>query len=131
MIAFVDVPPDSRFLPQAAELNDGLVVTFFSPLIGKLERDGGTLPDAYPQSTVTEASKRQRDAYRDRFAEHWNADKAVEVVEDDTNHMSHLHCTALRDDAEDHQHTRTAVLAPLSAGQHCRSGRTGTAVLSH
>jgi hypothetical protein len=44
MIAFVDVPPGTRFLPQAAELNDGRVVTFFSPLIEKLKRDGGTLP---------------------------------------------------------------------------------------
>jgi hypothetical protein len=35
MIAFVDVPPGTRFLPQAAELNDGQVVTFFSPLIEK------------------------------------------------------------------------------------------------
>ena len=35
MIAFVDVPPGIRFLPQAAELNDGQVVTFFSPLIEK------------------------------------------------------------------------------------------------
>jgi len=36
MIAFVDVPPGVRFLPRAAELNDGQVVTFFSPLIEKL-----------------------------------------------------------------------------------------------
>ena len=36
MIAFVDVPPGTRFLPQAAELNDGQVVMFFSPLIEKL-----------------------------------------------------------------------------------------------
>lgn len=35
MIAFVDVPPGIRFLPQAAELNDDQVVTFFSPLVGK------------------------------------------------------------------------------------------------
>jgi len=35
MIAFVDVPPGIRFLPQAAELNDGQVVRFFSPLIEK------------------------------------------------------------------------------------------------
>jgi hypothetical protein len=44
MVALVDVPPGARFLPQAAELNDGRVVTFFSPLIDKLKRDGGTLP---------------------------------------------------------------------------------------
>ena len=37
MIAFIDVSPGTRFLPQAAELNDGRVVTFFSPLIDKLQ----------------------------------------------------------------------------------------------
>jgi hypothetical protein len=82
MVAFVDVPPGTRFLPQAAELNDGRVVTFFSPLIEKLKRDGGTLPDAYPHSTATEAGRRQRDSYWGWFDEHWNADKAVTVVED-------------------------------------------------
>jgi hypothetical protein len=54
MVAFVDVPPGARFLPQAAELNDGRVVTFFSPLIEKLKQDGGTLPGAYPHTTATE-----------------------------------------------------------------------------
>ena len=82
MVAFVDVPPGTRFLPQGAELNDGRVVTFFSPLIEKLKRDGGTLPGAYPHSTATEAGQRQRDAYWGWFDEHWNADKAVAVVED-------------------------------------------------
>ena len=82
MIAFVDVPPGTRFLPQAAELNDGRVVTFFSPLIEKLKRDGGTLPVAYPESTTTDVGRRQRDAYWNWFAEHWNADEAVQVVED-------------------------------------------------
>jgi hypothetical protein len=32
MIAFVAIPPGIRLLPQAAELNDGKVVTFFSDL---------------------------------------------------------------------------------------------------
>ena len=82
MIAFVDVPPGTRFLPQAAELNDGRVVTFFSPLIEKLKRDGGTLPVAYPETTTTDEGRRQRDAYWRWFADHWNADKAVQVVED-------------------------------------------------
>ena len=82
MIAFVDVPPGTRFLPQAAELNDGRVVTFFSPLIEALQRDGGTLPVAYPDSTATDSGKRQRDAYWNWFAAHWNADKAVKVVEE-------------------------------------------------
>jgi hypothetical protein len=82
MIAFVDVPSATRFLPQAAELNDGRVVTFFSPLIEALKRDGGTLPVAYPESTASDAGRRQRDAYWNWFADHWNADTAVKVMED-------------------------------------------------
>jgi hypothetical protein len=81
MIAFVDVPPGTRFLPQAAELNDGQVVTFFDPLIETLQHDGGTRPVAYPESTVSEAGRPQRDVYWEWFAAHWNADKAVKVVE--------------------------------------------------
>ena len=82
MIAFVDALAGTRFLPQAAELNDGRVVTFFSPLIEKLKKDGGTLPVGYPVSTATATGKLQRDAYWNWFADHWNADKAVEVIED-------------------------------------------------
>ena len=82
MIAFVDVPPGTRFLPQAAELNDGQVVTFFSPLIEKLQRDGGIRPVAYPESTATDAGRQQRYAYWNWFTDHWNADKAVEVMEE-------------------------------------------------
>jgi hypothetical protein len=82
MIAFVDAGPGTRFLPQAAELNDGRVVTFFDPLVEMLKRDGGTLPVGYPDSTSTDAGKLQRDAYWNWFADHWNADKAVKVIED-------------------------------------------------
>jgi hypothetical protein len=82
MIAFVDIPPGTRLLPQAAELNDGRVVTFFSPLAEKLQRDGGTMPVAYPDSTTTGLGRAQRDAYWNWFADHWNADKAVTVVEE-------------------------------------------------
>jgi hypothetical protein len=82
MVAFVDIPPGARFLPQAAELNNGRVVTFFSPLIEKLKRDGGTLPGAYPRTPETEAGTQQRDAYWGWFAQHWNADEAVKVVEE-------------------------------------------------
>ena len=37
------------------------MVTFFSPLIEKLKRDGGTLPVAYPGTTTTDEGGRQRD----------------------------------------------------------------------
>lgn len=82
MIAFIDVPPGTMFLPQAAELNDGRVVTFFSPLIEKLQQDGGTLPAAYPESTTTDEGKRQHDAHWKWYADHWNVDKAVKVMEE-------------------------------------------------
>ena len=76
MIAFVDAGPGTRFLPQAAELNDGRVVTFFGPLVEKLKRDGGTLPGTR-RAPATDAGKLQRDVYWNWFADHWNADKAV------------------------------------------------------
>jgi hypothetical protein len=82
MIAFVDACAGSRFLPQAAELNDGRVVTFFDPLIEKLKPDGRVLPVAYPDNTTTDEGRLQRDAYWDWFSDNWNADKAVKVVED-------------------------------------------------
>ena len=54
MIAFVDTPPGTKFLPQAAELNDGRVVTFFNPLVESLKVDRGMLPVGYPHTTATE-----------------------------------------------------------------------------
>lgn len=64
MIAFIDVSPGANFLPQAAELNDGRVVTFFTPLIEELRQDGDTLPAAYPENTMTDDGRRERDAHR-------------------------------------------------------------------
>jgi hypothetical protein len=40
MIAFIDACAGTQFPPLAAELNDGRVVTFFDPLVEKLQRDG-------------------------------------------------------------------------------------------
>jgi hypothetical protein len=48
------------------------VVTFFDPLAEKLQRDGGTLPVSYPDSTATDIGRSQRDAYWNWFADHWN-----------------------------------------------------------
>jgi hypothetical protein len=82
MIAFIDIPPGTMFLPQAAELDDGRVVTFFAPLIEKLQQDGGMLPPAYPESTATDDGKAQRDAHWKWYADHWNTDKVVKVIEE-------------------------------------------------
>jgi hypothetical protein len=114
MMAFVDAGPGTKFLPQAAELNDGRVVTFFDPLVEQLKRDGGTLPVGYPDNTSTAEGKLQRDAYWNWFADHWNPDKAVKVIEDvigdggrprwidyrttlDTGETMHLHVVARGD----------------------------------
>jgi hypothetical protein len=82
MIAFIDAPPGTQFLPAAAELNDGRVVAFFDPLIEKLKRDGGTLPVAYPEDAATGRGRPQRDDYWDWFTTHWNANKVVQVIEE-------------------------------------------------
>lgn len=82
MIAFIDVPPGTMFLPQAAELENGRVVTFFDPLVEKLKQDGGTLPAAYPESTATDDGKKQRDAHWQWYSSHWNVDKVVKVLEE-------------------------------------------------
>jgi hypothetical protein len=82
MIAFIDVPPGTKFLPQAAELNNGRVVTFFTPLIEKLQQDGGTLPTTYPESTITDEGRRERDTHWKWYDDHWNVDKIVKVMEE-------------------------------------------------
>ena len=82
MIALVDIPAGTKFIPMAAELNDGRVVTFFGPLIDKLKRDGGKLPVRYPDDASTERGKRDRDKYWAWFSKEWNANQAVQVIED-------------------------------------------------
>jgi hypothetical protein len=81
MIVFIDASVGTQFLPLAAELNDGRVVTFFDPLIEKLKRNGEATP-VYPDDVLTEEGRLQRDSYWAWFSDHWNAVKAVRVTED-------------------------------------------------
>jgi hypothetical protein len=82
MLAFIDIPPQTMFLPQAAELDGGRVVTFFSALTAKLHQDRGSRPAAYPANVTTEEGKQQRDAHWRWYADHWNTDDVVKVVEE-------------------------------------------------
>lgn len=82
MLAFIDVPPGTMFLPQAAELDDGRVVTFFNALTEKLQQEGGDRPAAYPATVTTDEGRRRRDAHWKWYADHWNADEVVKVVEE-------------------------------------------------
>jgi len=83
MMAYLDFPPQTKFLPMAAELNDGRVVTFFGPLVEKLKKDGGTLPVRYPDDPSVHGRQEERDRYWEWFSDHWNANKAIQVVEDE------------------------------------------------
>ena len=82
ILAFLDFPPVTAFLPMAAELNDGRVVTFFGPLVESLKHDGGMLPVRYPDDRSDPDFEKNRDAYWSWFTEHWNANRAIQVIED-------------------------------------------------
>jgi hypothetical protein len=82
MIALLDIPEGTKFIPMAAELNDGRVVTFFGPLADKLQREGGKPSVRYPDDPYTESGQRHREKYWAWFSEKWNANKAVQVIED-------------------------------------------------
>lgn len=83
ILAFVDFPPRTKFLPMAAELNDGRVVTFFDQLVQKFKTYPGTLPVRYPDDVTTDEGKKQRDDYWYWFSEHWSAIKALQVIEEE------------------------------------------------
>lgn len=82
MLAFIDFPPKTQFQPMAGELNNGKVRTFFDVLVGKLKRPGETLPVSYPDDPYTEQGRQDLKDYWDWFRKYWNANKAVQVIED-------------------------------------------------
>jgi hypothetical protein len=82
MLAFIDVPPGTMFLPQAAELDRGRVVTFFDTLTERLQQETDSPRAAYPANPATDEGMRQRGAYWNWYAEHWNTDEVVKVVEE-------------------------------------------------
>jgi len=82
MLGFIDVAPGSILLPQAAELDDGRVVTFFDRLVENLRHDASDEPEPYPDSTASDDGKVQRDRYWNWFTDRWNADRAVRAAEE-------------------------------------------------
>lgn len=82
MLAFIDVPPGTMLLPQAAELDRGRVVTFFDALTEKLKQAQDSPRGDYPASQAAGMGMRQRDTYWKGYAEHWNTDEVVKVVEE-------------------------------------------------
>jgi hypothetical protein len=82
MLAFIDVPPKTMLLPQAAELDRGRVVTFFDALAEKLQQDPDSPRPAYPQDTTTGEGMRKRGVYWRWYAERWITDEVVKAVEE-------------------------------------------------
>lgn len=82
MLAFIDFPPNTQFQPMAGELSDGKVRTFFDVLVDKLKRPGEILPVRYPDDPSTDTGKQDLKDYWDWFKKYWNANKAVQVVEE-------------------------------------------------
>lgn len=82
MIAFVDAAPGVKIVPQAAELDNGQVQTFFSELASRLHHPGGKPAPTYPDDVSGNDGQRQRDAYWDWFDSAWNPDVVVQVMED-------------------------------------------------
>jgi hypothetical protein len=70
MLAFIDVPPGTMFLPQAAELDRGRVVTFLEALTEKLQRSRDSPRADYPANSATDEGMRQRDTYWKWYADH-------------------------------------------------------------
>jgi hypothetical protein len=82
MLAAIDFPPETMFLPTAAELNDGRVVTFRDRLIDRFKKDGGTIPVVYPDDTTTSDGSLRRDSYWRWFRDHWSDKRVNQVIED-------------------------------------------------
>lgn len=82
MIAFVDVAPGTKFVPLAAELDGGRVKTFFDPLAGTLQHPGGKPALRYPDEVESADGQRQREEYWSWFADAWNPNRVVQVMED-------------------------------------------------
>jgi hypothetical protein len=80
-LAFIDFPAQTQFQPMACELSDGQVRTFFDVLVDKFKRDGESLPVRYPDDPTSEKGKEERDAYWQWFRQYWNANKAIQVIE--------------------------------------------------
>ncbi|WP_155948733.1 hypothetical protein [Mycobacterium sp. URHB0044] len=81
ILAAIDFPERTQFLPSAAELNDGRVITFFEPLTKAFIKDGDSLPIRYPDNPSANDFAIQRDAYWAWFSDRWDANKVVRVIE--------------------------------------------------
>jgi hypothetical protein len=83
-LAFVDIPPLSKFIPTAAELDQGRVVPFYRDLILELANSKTGLPDPYPESAPGQSEGEllaERKKYWSWFAESYNPQRAMQIVE--------------------------------------------------
>lgn len=86
MLAVIDFPPGTKFIPMAAELDNGQVVIFFDELEEKFkEKQGddhdGTSPPEYPDDMTEAGANEKKQEYWKWFSDHWHAQTALEVLE--------------------------------------------------
>lgn len=89
MLAVIDFSPRTKFIPMAAELDNGHVVLFFKELEKRFkEREGigqdGSSPPPYPDDMTEPGALERRREYWNWFADlkRWHAQTALEVVEE-------------------------------------------------
>jgi hypothetical protein len=83
-LVFMDLPLGTKFVPTAAELRDGRVITFYDKLALALAVGGMPSPKDYPASkpgTDEKALRAERKAYWHWFDEFFQPERANRIVE--------------------------------------------------
>ncbi len=82
-LVFLDLPSQTIFIPTAAELNRGNVVTFYDDLTTEFAKQGETLPQ-YPEPELGQSQQdlvARRKVYWSWYRERFRATKAMQIVE--------------------------------------------------
>lgn len=81
MLAFLDFPSGTRFVPMAVETDEG-VVAVYEQLVKVLTPDGGPECPEYPDDPATPDFAQLSDDYWRWFVANWNATKALVALEE-------------------------------------------------
>jgi hypothetical protein len=79
-LAFLDFPSGTKFVPVAAETDNG-VVPIYMELTEKLKAPGGQPCPSYPDDPDDPHFAQDREAYWQWFKDNWNATKALVALE--------------------------------------------------
>lgn len=77
-LAFIDLPPETKIIPTAAEFVNNKIVQLYR----KLEKDNGERPPRYPETGETKQLREDRKKYWNWFNENVKPSKAMIIVEE-------------------------------------------------